>query len=63
MNASIASAAEEQSAVAEEIDRNVVNINDIAQQVSDGAGQTNTASQELAQLAEKLQRQVGSFKI
>ncbi len=63
MNASIASAAEEQSAVAEEIDRNVVNINDITQDVNQSAAQTNAASQELAQLAEELQRQVSSFKV
>jgi len=63
MNASIASAAEEQSAVAEEIDRNVVNINDITREVNEGAAQTNSASQELAQLAEELQRQVQSFKV
>jgi len=63
MNASIASAAEEQSAVAEEIDRNVVNINDITREVNEGAAETNAASHELAQLAEELQRQVQSFKI
>ncbi|MDM7857991.1 methyl-accepting chemotaxis protein [Thiopseudomonas acetoxidans] len=63
MNASIASAAEEQSAVAEEIDRNVVNINDISREVNEGTAQTNSASQELAQLAEELQRQVQSFKV
>lgn len=62
MNANIASAAEQQSAVAEEIDRNINNINDITQQVSQNAGLTNSASQELAQLAEQLQAQVGSFK-
>lgn len=62
MNASIASAAEQQSAVAEEIDRNVNNINDITQQVSQNANLTNSASQELALLSEQLQTQVGSFK-
>ncbi len=63
MNAGIASAAEEQSAVAEEISRNVININDIARDVSEGAAHTNASSQELANLAEELQRQVSSFKI
>ena len=63
MNAGIASAAEEQSAVAEEISRNVININDIARDVSEGAAHTNASSQELANLAEELQCQVSSFKI
>lgn len=63
MNASIASAAEQQSAVAEEIDRNIVNINGMAAQVNDSANLTSNASQELAALAEQLTRQVQVFKI
>lgn len=63
MNAGIASAAEQQSAVAEEIDRNVVNINNLASEVNQAALDTSHASQELAGLAEQLRRQVASFKI
>ena len=63
MNAQIASAAEEQSAVAEEINRNVVNISEVAEQTSAGARQTTTASEQLARLAESLQEMVNRFKI
>ena len=63
MNTSIASAAEQQSAVAEEINRNVTNINDVALQVSDGPEQTRDSSGNLARLAELLQNQVRHFKV
>lgn len=63
MNASIASAAEQQSAVAEEINRNITNINDITQQVSVGTDQTRDSSGSLARLAEQLQEQVGHFRV
>jgi methyl-accepting chemotaxis protein len=62
MNAQIASAAEEQSAVAEEINRNIVTVSQVAEQVSDGAQQTNATSEELARLAEQLQGLVKQFR-
>ena len=62
MTHQIASAAEEQGQVAEEINRNVVNINEAASQTSEGGKQTQIASEELAQLASKLQKLVGQFK-
>lgn len=62
-NIQIATAAEEQSAVAEDINRNVVEINDVAIQVSAGAEQTATTSLELARLAECQQQLVGRFKV
>ena len=62
MNLQIASAAEEQSSVAEEINRNVSNINDVVQQTAEGARQTHTSSNELARLAGELQQLVGQFK-
>lgn len=43
MNLQIASAAEEQSQVAEEMNRNTSNIRDLSQQVMDNASQTNKA--------------------
>jgi len=62
MNAQIASAAEQQGAVAEEINRNIVNISQISGQTAAGAGQIASASNELVQLAVRMQGLVGSFK-
>jgi methyl-accepting chemotaxis protein len=45
MNLQIASAAEEQSQVAEEMNRNTSNIRDLSQRVMDNASQTNKAMQ------------------
>lgn len=62
MNIQIASAAKEQSTVSEEINQNVVNISQVVEQTAEGAQQTLTASNELANLASELQRLVGQFK-
>ncbi len=62
-NIQIASAAEEQSAVSEDINRNVNEINDLVIQVSAGAEQTAITSQELARLAEYQQQLVNRFKM
>lgn len=62
-NLQIATAAEEQSAVAEDINRNIVEISDVAIQVSAGAEQTAMTSLELARLAEYQQQLVGRFKV
>ena len=63
MSAQIASAAEEQSATAEEINRNITNISEMSAETSTGAQQTATASGNLAHLGTKLQERVGRFKI
>ncbi len=62
MNSQIASASEEQSAVAKEIDRSVVNISQIAQETSQGADRLSSASQTLAGLSVNLKRMVSEFK-
>lgn len=62
-NLVIASASEEQAQVAREVDRNLVNIRDLALQTSAGAHQTNAASQELARLAVDLNGLVTRFKL
>jgi len=62
LNAQIASAAEEQSSVAEEINRNIVNISHVGEQTNQGAQQTAEASEELARLAEQLQGLVSQFR-
>jgi methyl-accepting chemotaxis protein len=63
MNAQIASAAEEQSAVAEEINRNVVAIRDISSHTTAGLQQTVGSSQALLQVARQLQSLVNEFKV
>lgn len=62
MNMQIANAAKEQSGVAEEINKNVVNISHVVQQTADGAQQTSASSTELARLAGELQTLVSQFK-
>ena len=63
MNTQIATAAEEQSAVAEEINRNIATINSVADQTAEGAAQTASASEDLAALAADLQAAVARFKV
>ena len=63
MNMQIASAADEQSATAEEINRNIVNISEVAEETASGAQQTANASDELARLAVDLQEKVAKFQI
>ncbi len=63
MSTQIASAAEEQSSVSEEINRNIVSINDMSNQTAEGASQTSIASEELARMASDLQGLVAQFKV
>ncbi|MNM97134.1 Methyl-accepting chemotaxis protein CtpH [compost metagenome] len=63
MNTQIASAAEEQSAVAEDINRNVSNIGQVANELATGAGESSAASAELTTLAEQQLRLVSQFRI
>lgn len=62
MNIQIASAAEEQSAVSEEINRNIVNISQVSEQNAEGAKQTAIASNEVATQAVTLQGLVQQFQ-
>lgn len=61
-NLVIASAAEEQAKVAREIDRNIVNISDLAAQTAAGANQTSASAHELSRLAVELNSLVNNFK-
>jgi len=62
-NLVIASASEEQAQVSREVDRNLVNIRDLASQSADGANQTSVASHELSRLAVDLSALVARFVI
>lgn len=62
-NLVIASAAEEQAKVAREIDRNIVNISDLAAQTAAGANQTSASAHELSRLAVDLNSLVKRFKV
>ena len=62
-NLVIASASEQQAAVAREVDRNLMNIRDLAHQTSTGANQTSAASQELSRLAVDLNTMVARFSV
>ena len=59
----IASAAEEQSQVSEEINRNVVRISDEARKNGEQVEQTRIASQDLTQLAEELRTLLAYYKV
>lgn len=63
MNTQIAIAAEQQSSVSEEINRNITNISTVVNDTADGASQTSSASSELARLSMELQQLVGQFKV
>lgn len=62
-NQQIAAAAEQQTAVAQDIDRNIVAINEAGQRTAEGAGQTAQASQELSALVGRLQQLIAAFKV
>jgi len=62
MSTQIASAAEEQSSVSDEINRNIVAINDMSSQTAESAAQTSTASEKLANMSTELQGLVSNFK-
>jgi methyl-accepting chemotaxis protein len=63
MNSQIAAAAEEQSAVTDDINRSINSIQSISEQTATGAEQTSSSSMELAKLGEQLQGLVGQFKV
>ncbi|MBC3956879.1 methyl-accepting chemotaxis protein [Pseudomonas sp. DOAB1067] len=63
MNQQIAAAAEEQSAVAEEISRSIINVRDVSEQTASASEETAASSVELARLGGQLQTMVSHFKI
>ena len=62
-NLVIASASEEQAQVAREVDRNLLNIQDLSTQTAAGAHQTNASSQDLSRLATSFNLLVSKFQL
>lgn len=62
-NLVIATASEEQAHVAREVDRNLVNIQDLSTQTAAGAHQTNASTQELSNLAISFNTLVSRFRL
>jgi methyl-accepting chemotaxis protein len=63
LNTQIASAVEEQSIVAEDINKNVVSVDGLAQRGDESSTNIATANEQLSQLAENLSTLVSRFKL
>ncbi|HLD66811.1 MAG TPA: methyl-accepting chemotaxis protein [Pseudomonas sp.] len=62
-NQQIAAAAEEQTAVAHDIDQNIVEINRAGERTAEGASETEQASRELSGLVAQLKQLIGAFRV
>ncbi|WP_372239969.1 methyl-accepting chemotaxis protein [Pseudomonas sp. 9AZ] len=62
-NQQIAAAAEQQTAVANEIDRNIVQINASGELTADAANRTEQASQHLTMQVSELKKLIGAFRV
>ncbi len=63
MSAAISGAASEQSTVAEDINRGIVNISQVAEHTAEGAQQSSKAVETMSLLSEQLQQAVAKFKV
>ncbi|TFF04937.1 methyl-accepting chemotaxis protein [Pseudomonas sp. BCA14] len=63
MNPQIAAAAEQQSAVAEEINRSVLKVRDVSEQTAAASEETAAASVQLTRLSLDLQTLIGKFRL
>ncbi|GAB4288013.1 MAG: hypothetical protein Kow0083_00420 [Methylophaga sp.] len=63
MSAQISSAANEQSAVAEDINRGIVNISQVAEHTAEGARESSVAVETLSSLSAQLQEASAKFKV
>jgi methyl-accepting chemotaxis protein len=63
MNAQIAHASEQQSNVAQDVDRNIMNISRIGHESMESSQQTAASSEQQAKLAQQLQDLLGQFKL
>ncbi|MDH1109072.1 methyl-accepting chemotaxis protein [Pseudomonas otitidis] len=62
-NQQIAAAAEQQTAVAHDIDQNIVEINSAGERTAQGASQTEQASRQLSDLVAQLKQLIGAFRV
>ncbi len=62
-NQQIAAAVEQQTAVAHDIDQNIVEINRAGEHAADGAHQTEAASRQLSLLVVELKHLIGAFRV
>ncbi|WP_256673254.1 methyl-accepting chemotaxis protein, partial [Pseudomonas sp. JG-B] len=62
-NQQIAAAAEQQTAVAHDIDQNIVEINHAGERTAEGANQTEKASRELSGQVAQLKQLIGAFRV
>jgi len=63
MSAQISSAANEQSSVAEDINRGIVNISQIAEHTAEGARESSVAVESLSSISGQLQEAAAKFKV
>ena len=59
----IAAAAEQQTAVAHDIDQNIVEINRTGERTAEGSSQAEQASRELSMLVSQLKQLIGAFRV
>uniref|UniRef100_UPI0030DD977F methyl-accepting chemotaxis protein n=2 Tax=Pseudomonas sp. EL_65y_Pfl2_R95 TaxID=3088698 RepID=UPI0030DD977F len=62
-NQQIAAAAEQQTAVAHDIDQNIVQINQAGERTAEGASDTEQASRELSAQVSQLKQLIGAFRV
>ena len=62
MNAQIASAADEQTSVADELSRSIQHIADISERANDNADLLSSTTTEMAQIEQRLNSLVSQFK-
>lgn len=63
LNTHIATAAEEQSSVAEDINRSIIAISDITQQSAQAANELTESVSNLSHLAENMRAEVARFRL
>jgi len=62
-NQQIAAAAEQQTAVAHDIDQNIVAINEAGERTAEGSSQTEQASRELSDHVSRLKQLISAFRV